>query len=403
MKKLISLSLLLLFIVSLVSVNAQEITTDAVLEQEAEDIADETANDPELEDEGTTPDKAGYGLKIALEKIRLGLTFNRARKAELALQLAELRVKEARLMAAGNKLEALQRAKDEHRKYIELSEKHIERINNKNALKDETKLEIKLKEQKNQVDELESLILVKAKNLSPEQRDKLLALIEEFRASNQNVELKLVNKKDIIKTRLRARGTSEQEIDDEIKEGNKTEETKGDLLERKATHQIGQAEKMYNLASKLIEKAQSGVIPGNETNQTSNKTRKVFTISARTLELHAKAKTELDQAKAELAAKQYFKAIENARDSKKLSTLTIATIHGGVNQKALENRLDKIEEDMIKKGFGNETNFTSMEKRRKLEEKVREKLDERRGRESEDDDDEDDKDDDVNQSNSTLS
>ncbi|MEK6861737.1 MAG: hypothetical protein AABY07_07240 [Nanoarchaeota archaeon] len=74
-------------------------------------------------------------------------------------------------------------------------------------------------------------------------------------------------------------------------------------------------------------------------------------IGNRTFELHARAKAELDQAKLDLESKHYFKAIENARDSKKLSALTIASIHRSINEEALENRLEKIELDIIKERY----------------------------------------------------
>ncbi len=348
MRKLTSILVMLMFLVSLASINvhAQEgndITTDAVAEQETQDIIDESvADDPTLEDVGTTPDQAGYGLKTALEKIRLALTFNRAKKAEVALQFAELRVKEARLMVAKNNLEALERSRIEHKKYIELAERNLEGLDgNERAIKTHVRLEVRLEEQINQVDELESLILIKAKGLTEEQKAKLLALIEEFRNQNDNIEVKIKSKKDSLKIRLKARGLDEDEIEDEFEEEfNKTKLTREEIIERKAQHQINQAEKMYVLASRLIEKAQGGST-GNETNTT----RPRIGVTNRTLELHAKAKTKLDEAKSEFEAKHFFVAVELAHASKKLSALTIASIHGGVNERALNKRLEELEEE----------------------------------------------------------
>ena len=113
-----------------------EITTDAVIEQETQNVLQDDLQDPTLEDVGTTPDQAGYGLKVAMEKVRLALTFNRAKKAELALQLSELRVREARLMMAEDKLESLEKSRSQYRKYIDLAEKNIDKISTKLINKD---------------------------------------------------------------------------------------------------------------------------------------------------------------------------------------------------------------------------------------------------------------------------
>ena len=406
MKKITSILIMFIFIASLVSINqvkAEDLPeiTDAEIDQETEALIQDVS-DPDLAEVGTTPDQSGYGLKLAMEKIRLALTFNRAKKAELSLNMAELRLKEARLMAAKNKLESLERIRNEHRKYLDIAERNIDSSDDdsEDALEKQARIEIKLKEQKGQVEELESLILLKAKGLTEEQKQKLLELIKEFEAENEDLELKITDKTNVVKTRLKAKGLSEDEIEIEF-EHSKNETinlTREDILERKASHKIDQAEKMYNLAARLIKKVQNRY--GNETNTTSNKTIK-FSISDTTLELHAKAKSELDQAKLDLEAKEYFKAIENAHDSKKLSALTIASIHRGINDRAMEERLEKIEIDKLKEYREEERRLTEeqikalKERRKELEEKLKERIkqlkEHRNGDDDNDDLDDDDK------------
>src|SRR3989344_7462630 len=116
MRKITSMFIILVFLASLVSVSADNlITTDAELEQETQAVIDsEITEDPELADVGTTPDQAGYGLKLGWEKVRLALTFNQERKADLSLRLAELRLKEARLMVANDRIEYMDRLREEH-------------------------------------------------------------------------------------------------------------------------------------------------------------------------------------------------------------------------------------------------------------------------------------------------
>ena len=396
MKNITSILIILIFLTSLVSINVNaqnEITTYAELEQETETIVQSDVTDPALSNVGTTPDKAGYGLKTALERIRLTFTFNRAKKAELALKLAELKVKEARLMATQNKLDALEKAKKEHEKYLNLAEISVEALgDDEKALREQARIQVNLDEQKEQLNELESLALIKS-GLTEEQKQKLLDLINSFINQSQKFELKVDSKKNTLEIRLKAKGLNESEIENEFEnEKNKILNlTREDILQRKSQHQINQAEKMYNLASRLIELVQTRTIP-NETNLTEkqlkelterlkkiNEGKKNFTVTSLTLDLHAKAKAELDQAKLDLEAKQYFKAIEDARDSKKLSALTIASIHHTFNEEKIEKRIDKIEEDRIKKEMGNKTNLTLKqlkelrERQRKLEETLRER------------------------------
>ncbi|MEK6861736.1 MAG: hypothetical protein AABY07_07235, partial [Nanoarchaeota archaeon] len=114
----------------------------------------------------------------------------------------------------------------------------------------QARIKVRLNEQQEQVDEFEALILIKAKGLTEEQKQKLLALIEEFNAQNDNFELKLVNKEDSLRVRLRARGLTAQQIETEYEqEKNKTMNlTKEEILQRRAQHKIDQAQKMYDLA-----------------------------------------------------------------------------------------------------------------------------------------------------------
>ena len=332
--KIISLVILFVFLASFVPAYAQEETEDVDVEQVLEDT---TLPEDEV---GVTPDKAGYGLKIAIEKIRMALAFSKERKAKLALQLADKRLEEAKLMAALNNLEALQRSKDEHRKLVQKAKSEIETLSGEDEddLETQVELESELEEQENKVGDLENIILIKTKGLSEEQRQKLLELVESFKTDTGEVKVKIAGKKQEIKIRLRAKGINETEIEDKL-EAN---------VERFANHQVDQSQKMFDLASRTIEKAKSSVN---------------ITVSQETLEVKAKAETKLNEAKSALTNKEYKKAVELAHESKRLSALTIASIRG----------LDK---DLIEKRLENLKEFTEKrtELREKLEVKVRDRL-----------------------------
>ncbi|MEK6863029.1 MAG: hypothetical protein AABW57_02610, partial [Nanoarchaeota archaeon] len=109
--------------------------------------------------------------------------------------------------------------------------------------------------------------------------------------------------------------------------------------------------KMFELASKLIEKAQ---------------TDKNVTIKQETLDLKAKAEVKLNEAKQALTNKEFRKTVELARESKKLSTLTIASIRG-LEKELIENKLEKIKES-------EELREKLREQLKERQEKIKEKL-----------------------------
>lgn len=339
------LTLSIIFLISLISINAQsELTTDAIIQQETQTIIDENTEDPELENVGITPDQAGYGFKLGIEKLRLAFTFDRARKADAALELAELRLKEARLMIVEDNLDSLEKIKTEHSKYLDIAQENIALLEeNEDALEIQAELEVSLDEQETQIDEIDSLILLKSNELTDEEEDQLLDFIEEVEIEKDEVEFEVEDKGVSIKAKLRGTGLNEENIQDMLDFHRNLSKnfTREDILKRNANHQVDQAQKMYDLASRLIEKAKNI----NNTNMTVN-----FTLGDRTLELHEEAKLKLDEAKTDLEEMHYLLAIGHAHQSKRLSALTIASIHHGISPVALADRLEKIEN--LLKGIG---------------------------------------------------
>ncbi len=332
MKKIITFFLISIFLLSFFSIktNAEnEITTLAELNQETQDLASkDTEESLDLVDVGTTPDESGYGLKLAMEKLRLAFTLNDEKKAELSLKLSELRVKEARLMVAKDNLKGLERARFEHEKYLKIAEKNIDSLNeDKGLIRGQVKIKSRLDGQKGQIEELESLIMLKVNNLNSEQKEKLISLVEGFKSENENIEAKFVNKEESLKLKLKEKGITEKEIELEVEDEKSIEDNKQNI-KFKAEHQINQAEKMYELAGRLIEKYE----------QNNN------TINQSVFDLRDKSKNALDLAKKNLELNEFFKSIEFARDSKRLSVLTISSLHGKFNAEVLEKRLEQIEE-----------------------------------------------------------
>lgn len=351
--KIISLALMLTFLISLVPVHSGENITADAIKNEIEGLAETQKID--IVDPGITPDKAGYGLKIALEKLRLGLTFNKQKRVELELELAKKRLAEARLMVNTNKIDALAKAREEHKRLIEKIKADLKTSGETESdLDKQSEIEVELEDQENKVEDLENVVLIKAEGLRDEQRQKLLDLIKEFRNQTLDVRIKVSeNKQDIIK-RLRAKGFNEEKLEEKEArlEAN---------AERFAVHEINQSERMLELTSKLIEKA---------------KDEKNITIGQETFDLKAKAEEKLNEARQTLTDKKYKESVELARESKKLSVLAIASIHGK-SKGLIENKLKQLE-DKQKLKLERELVRKVKEGRKEIKEKVKEELKKRK-------------------------
>src|SRR3989338_8552512 len=167
MRKIISF---LIFLLLVVNVSAQGDAPDSA---ELDDT-----------DAGITPDSAFYGLDNAWEKISLAFTFNKEKKAEKELKYARERLREVKLMVEENKLDAVQKAEERHRKLIENVRARMDEIGEDDEEDLETNLEFEneIEEQEAEVDEIKTKIEIKG-DLSAEQRKLLDKLIESLKAN----------------------------------------------------------------------------------------------------------------------------------------------------------------------------------------------------------------------------
>src|SRR3989344_6426017 len=142
LKKII---ILFLCLVLIVNVNSQDEANDATSVQ-LEDAVD---------DGGITPDSVFYGLDNAWERVSLAFTFNKEKKAEKELKYARERLREVKLMVEENKLDAVQKAEERHRKLIENVRARMDEIGEDDEEDLETNLEFEneIEEQEAEVDE----------------------------------------------------------------------------------------------------------------------------------------------------------------------------------------------------------------------------------------------------------
>ena len=196
--------------------DAENDTTEVEVEIE-EEFGLEDLNLTEEELPTTTPDKPiRWGLKRALERIDLALTFNKAEKAKKGLKHARERLLEVEAMVAEKKLDAAEKARDAHdRTMLRVKEriKEFEAEPDK-ELEDELELESELEEHENNAELLKLKIRIKGE-LTEGQQARLDALLESFRERSGEIRVELKAKKERTKIKIKART---EKTDEEIEE-----------------------------------------------------------------------------------------------------------------------------------------------------------------------------------------
>lgn len=180
----------------------------------------------ELPDAGTTPDsRLFYGLELAFEKIQLAFTAGDVAKAEKGLEFASERLAEVKLMIEQNKVESAEKAKKEHNKILSRVESNVADIEKKDAIeeiKEEIKIEVKLKEHRELVEQVNSEIKIKIEiegDLTAEQQALINSILDSIKDRTGEVKIKIEIKKDEIKIKIKQEtGKTDEEVEDEIRE-----------------------------------------------------------------------------------------------------------------------------------------------------------------------------------------
>ena len=212
--KVLSLILSLILVFSIVSIStlAQEdfITGFAVLEEETVDA-------------GITPDTTLYGLDLAVERIKLALTFNKVTKVKVELKNAGERLAETKLMIEEGNLEAAEKARVNHDKSLKRVKLEIEQFEDDDAeqeLETEVDLETKIENHEEAVNELQrSIIKIKIKGeLTEEQKLALTNLIESFQGSTGELKIEIKIQQGKTLTRVAAiRDIDKEEVEAEFR------------------------------------------------------------------------------------------------------------------------------------------------------------------------------------------
>src|SRR3989338_8381611 len=198
------------------------------------------------EEPGVTPDSFLWGLDNAIDQLTLLLTFDKAEKARKGLEIARERLLEVKQMIEENKAEAAQKAEEAHGKQLLKVKENVAalaRDNSGEELDAVLDIEKELEEHGEAVEqafgELKVKIEVKGE-LTVEQRERLDAFLNSLKSQTGDVEVRIKEKKDQIKIRIKQEtGKSDEEVEADIEE---QEQEKGLMKQEKAQEAIADAQ-----------------------------------------------------------------------------------------------------------------------------------------------------------------
>mgnify|MGYP001572614050 CR=1 FL=1 len=201
------------------------------------------------QDAGITPDSFLWGLDKALDQLALLLTFDEGEKAKKGLEIARERLLEVKLMVEENKLEAAEKAKDEHGNLLNKVKESVSELEEDNSLeeiKEVIEIEKELEEHDEEVEQTFGELKVKIKiegEVTQQQTALIESILNSLKGQTGEVEIEIKNKKNKIKIEIEQKtGKSEEEIEVEI-EG--IEKEKGIKKEEKAFEAVEDAEKEF--------------------------------------------------------------------------------------------------------------------------------------------------------------
>ena len=230
-----------------------------ILAQDQSTSGNSTSSDDTIS-AGITPDSFWWWLDRAIENLSMLLAFDPAKKAEKGLNIALERLLEIKEMFEGGKVDAASKAEAAHDKVLEKTKKAIDKIEEKEAIKEArsfVKIEHGLLEQKEKIEEIRDGIKIKIEvkgGTLASQADRIDYILGNVGDRVEEVRIKIDLKKDRVKIKIKEDlGKSEEEAEQEIK---KLEKEEGVLEKRieKASEQISDAkDKLSEAESKLAD------------------------------------------------------------------------------------------------------------------------------------------------------
>jgi hypothetical protein len=301
MKNLIAFAIfaLVLSVFASVAVSAED--NVVVLNQNNGDATETQINQeyPELAgDAGATPDQPiQYGLKTFGERLALGLTFNKEKRAQKELDIAQKRLLEMKKMIAKNKLQQAERLQAAYEERIQKASDLLAQIKENGnqativaGAKSLALLQGKVQNHEMAIEALKNVLA--EKNLTDEQKAKLESVLERMENKTDDMKDKAEQRQEKIKDRLRAvTNKSESEVDAIL--NNATAEELQNVQQKLADRWINRTENaLAKIDTKITEQKLKGI--------------NITELEGFTAEVEAK----LADAKAAYAAGNYEDALE---------------------------------------------------------------------------------------------
>ena len=160
-------------------------------------------------DAGVTPDSFLWGLDKAIDQLTLLLTFDKGEKAKKGIEIARERLLEVKEMIEENKLEAAEKAKEEHgRTLVNVKEKvkEIEKDSSTEEIREIIEIEKELEEHEDNVEEVNTELKVKVKvegTITEEQKALINSILDSLKGQTGEVEIEIKNKKDKTKIKIK--------------------------------------------------------------------------------------------------------------------------------------------------------------------------------------------------------
>ncbi len=198
----------------------------------AQEDVDSSINSEEVVDAGAKPGSALYGFDRLGENIRMAFTFNKAKKAEYGLKIAEERLAEAKELSEKGKKERAKKAAERHERIMKKVQENIDSIesNGNDETSQETieetySLEKRLQKHRQKVTEVHSGILERLRNesnMSEEQIQHLEDVFGKIENHSLKVENKILEKREQAKMKYKVlSGKDSEEIEAEFEDREK--------------------------------------------------------------------------------------------------------------------------------------------------------------------------------------
>ncbi len=207
---------------------------------------------------GVTPDNFLYGLDVAIDQLRLLLTFDNTAKAKLGLEIAGERLLEVREMVVQNKIEAATRAQQEHLNTLDVTKSSAAAIAKANATEeavDVVEVEKQIEEHEDEVRQVGNELRVKIEirgAIGEEQRKLIDSTLSQMENKTGEVKIRIDAKKNETKVRIRQMtGLNETEAEREIKR-IEIHERVFELKSKKALEQIEDATAEINAVKEKL-------------------------------------------------------------------------------------------------------------------------------------------------------